>query len=156
MLQVHFAAVTFIHDINRIINRAERINQLLEDRFDDPYSLLALRLYFGADDPVQDINIDMKDLYDFPERLHCSYRSEWRSVAKRGIHRHGFVQNWHSDGVNIESYGDYLVSEALPRIIRDHNDLFRILGQVVTIIESPRIASFKSPLRREIEALLQL
>lgn len=150
------AAVACFYDINRRMNRSDHINQLLEDRFDDPYSLLALRLYFGADDWVQDINRDIDDLYEFPERLHGSYRSEWRSVAVRGIHQHGFTCHRQSDCISLQNYGDFLASEVLPQIVHDHNELFCILGQVLTIVESPRIASFKTPLRRQIEALLRL
>ncbi|GEA12353.1 hypothetical protein [Alteromonas sp. KUL49] len=46
-------------------------------------TLLVLRVTLDKADPIQDIEQDLLDLPDFPERLFESYVDEWKSFIKR-------------------------------------------------------------------------
>lgn len=49
--------------------------------------LLTLRVLLDECDPVQNIELDLHDLYLFPERLEQSYCDEWRLYVRNFAHK---------------------------------------------------------------------
>ena len=136
------------------MNRAERIRALIDGRFDNPYDLLALRLLFPPEHPVVRIDDEIRDLYVYPERLDSSYREEWRRLAVRGLHDHGFADHWESDQDNLERYAEHLARQAIPQCIHEHIDLFRTLGQALAIDQAGNTLRFPDRGRQSVMRLI--
>lgn len=89
-------------------------NTLVNDTFDlekAPVSfLLFMRLLLDEERSKSTLEQDINDLYAYPERLHESYKDEWRSWIKNTVHRQAFTD------ANISD------EEALQRFLQKQHD----------------------------------
>lgn len=136
------------------MNRIELVKQQIAGQLDDPYSLLALRLLFPPDRVVVRIDREIADLYAYPERLEASYRDEWHAIATRAIFVNAFADHWRSDEENLQRYVSYLRSDAIPRTIHNHTELFRSLGEVLQIRRSDNAVLFPDAQRRALMKII--
>ncbi|TGN39462.1 hypothetical protein [Marinobacter confluentis] len=136
------------------MNRIEVVRQAVAQQLDDPYDLLAMRLMFPPDRAVVRIDKEISDLYAYPERLQASYRDEWLAIATRAVFRNAFSDHWRSDEENLDDYLRYLRSQAIPKCIHDHIELFRKLGEVLQIDRSDNTIAFPDPGRRALMKII--
>lgn len=136
------------------MSRIDLVQQLIAGHLDNPHDLLALRLMYPPDQIEVTIDKEISDLYTYPERLQTSYCDEWRSLAVRGLFRHGFSDHGRADETNLEQYLGFLRSEAIPRCIRENIELFRCLGEIVLIAQADNTLVFRDPKRRAVMRLI--
>jgi len=111
-------------------------------------------MLFPPDRVEVKIDQEIKDLYVYPERLDTGYRDEWRAIATRALFRNAFGDHWRPDEENLERYLDFLRDEAIPRCVHDNIELFRMLGEVLSIARSDNAIAFPDPKRRALMKII--
>ena len=111
-------------------------------------------MLFPPDHVEVKIDQEIKDLYVYPERLDTGYRDEWRAIATRALFRNAFGDHWRPDEENLERYLDFLRDEAIPRCVHDNIELFRMLGEVLSIARSDNAIAFPDPKRRALMKII--
>ena len=130
------------------MSRIDLVKAAVEEQLNDSYDLLAMRMLFPPDHVEVKINQEIKDLYVYPERLDTGYRDEWRAIATRALFRNAFGDHWRADEENLDRYLNFLKDEAIPRCVHDNIELFRMLGEVLSIASSDNAIAFPDPKRR--------
>ena len=128
--------------------------------------LLLLRLALQAPDidpprigvaPDQ-IEMDIRDLFQFPERLDGSYQAEWRSTIRNRLNQKlRQYQQQHPDvSLSQAEQGvlEALHDERMPQVLERYASLFRQLRQAEQARQDPSVAVFPSPLRQLLDKLL--
>jgi len=136
------------------MSRIDLVRKVVAEQLDNSYDLLAMRLIFPPEWSAVKIDQEISELYVYPERLEASYCDEWRSIAVRAVFSQGFSEHWRTDEENLEQYLLFLRTEAIPRCIHDHIDLFRRLGESLLINESENTIRFPDPKRRALMKLI--
>lgn len=114
--------------------------------------LLALRLYYDSPTERVDIDKDIQELSEFPERLSGSYRAEWESFVKRQVAK----QILHDDATPVSDVIETIMAD-LERMYDGDPRFSRLLEQVrraEAIEQSDKAKVFPTPLRRQLMALL--
>ena len=130
------------------------VKAAVDEQLNDSYNLLAMRMLFPPDHVEVKINQEIKDLYVYPERLDTGYRDEWRAIATRALFRNAFDDHWRPDEENLERYLHFLRDEAIPRCVHDNIELFRMLGEVLSIARSDNAIAFPDPKRRALMKII--
>lgn len=114
--------------------------------------LLALRLYY--DNAAEGVNIDkdIAELSEFPERLSGSYRAEWESLFKREIAK----QILREDTRPVSDVIDVIMTELATLHKNDERylRLVTMVQQAEAIEKTDNTRIFPTPLRRQLMALL--
>lgn len=136
------------------MSRIDLVQRVVRGNLNNPFDLLAMRLMYPPDRIEVTIDKEINDLYTYPERLQTSYCDEWRSLAVRGLFRHGFSDHGRADETNLENYLGFLRNEAIPRCIVANSELFRCLGEVLLIAQADNTLVFRDPKRRAVMKLI--
>jgi hypothetical protein len=136
------------------MSRIDLVKAAVDEQLNDSYDLLAMRMLFPPDHVEVKIDQEIKDLYVYPERLDTGYRDEWRAIATRALFRNAFGDHWRPDEENLERYLHFLRDEAIPRCVHDNIELFRMLGEVLSIARSDNAIAFPDPKRRALMKII--
>lgn len=136
------------------MSRIDLVKTAVDEQLNDCYDLLAMRMLFPPDQVEVTIEQEIKDLYVYPERLETGYRDEWRAIATRALFRNAFGDHLRSDEENLERYLEFLRNEAIPRCVHENIELFRMLGEVLSISRSDNAIAFPDPKRRALMKII--
>ena len=118
--------------------------------------LLLLRVLLDQVEPYSNFESDMLDLYQFPERLHGSYASEWRCYIKRRFYELRYqpeaIEAWLSAPASVTTLPALAVSAAVLERFRRYQAMIQ-QAQLVAAADNikPLIAS---PLQRWLEKMM--
>ncbi|MEQ5816270.1 hypothetical protein J3362_12215 [Marinobacter sp. NFXS11] len=136
------------------MSRIDLVKTAVDEQLNDSCDLLAMRMLFPPDHVEVKIDQEIRDLYVYPERLDTGYRDEWRAIATRALFRDAFGDHWRPDEENLDRYLNYLKDEAIPRCVHDNIELFRMLGEVLSIARSDNAIAFPDPKRRALMKII--
>jgi len=136
------------------MSRIDLVKAAVDEQLNDSYDLLAMRMLFPPDHVEVKIEQEIRDLYVYPERLETGYRDEWRAIATRALFRNAFGDHWRPDEENLARYMIFLRDQAIPRCVHENIELFRMLGEVLTIAGSENAIAFPDPRRRALMKII--
>ncbi|WP_339847600.1 hypothetical protein [uncultured Halopseudomonas sp.] len=136
------------------MKRIELIRQSVDQHLSDIHDLLAMRLLFPPVQIVVPVEKEIQDLYLYPERLETSYRDEWKAIALKAIHKHGFADESQTDLDNLDQYLGVLLEKSIPQCIQNHPSLFHTLDEILAIQGSNNTITFPDPRRQALMRLI--
>ncbi|MBT1451375.1 hypothetical protein KJ365_10850 [Glaciecola sp. XM2] len=113
----------------------------------DVLSLFLYRFALDRDDDIVNLEQDVLDLQNFPERLEVSYEAEWRSYVRRALFK-------------LSSDEQYQLEDKLTVLLAGNNphfnQLLNILKTAIAVNNSTQVTVLNSPLKNYVQQLLKL
>jgi hypothetical protein len=105
------------------------------------------RFALDRDDDIVNLEQDVLDLQNFPERLEISYEAEWRSYVRRALFRLSTdEQNKLENNLAVLLGGN-----------NEHfNQLLNVLKTAIAVNNSTQVTVLNSPLKNYVQQLLKL
>lgn len=133
-------------------------NQLIEQTFalQDASAgfLLLLRLILDIDKKNSNLQQDIHDLFEYPERLENSYSDEWRSWIKNVLHRRAFRDRCKSDSDNLKDYIENQYTHRAEEINSRYAEYVTVLEKIAAINAANNVSPIKSRFKQTLELLV--